>query len=399
MTSGAQDQDPMQKFRSIFNDFEDAAPPDRYLKLYGGTDEISVGLAYLHEKVDSHLKVLNARAPHGQSGHFKAQDSRDLLELIDAINSLKGAIRRAGSSLTIDDSYEAFLDNAGEWLVPSNGSPIPSGLTPIEIKRHEPVFFFGEKTVLDLGDRLEIALKLEGEGSFARVHSFEDPIYGVRFARKTLKREANAEDTERFLKEFEIMRGLSFPYVLQVYKFDENSLSYTMEYCENTLEQYVRERNGQNAFDKATRRRVALQFLYGLNYLHVLGLSHRDLSYRNILLKRYQLGAVVVKLSDFGLVKDHSSDYTRTGADLAGSIVDPALKDFKYYAPINDIYAVGFILSFIFNGRKNLLSDGSEMSRIVHKCSHTRVEERYQTVLEVIDALDALDFSAEGVSA
>lgn len=391
--------DPLKKFREIFSEYEDATPSDKYLRLYEGDDVISLGLASLHEELDRHIKFMNGKAPNGSSGHFNAENSRELISLIGEINSLKSAVRRAGSTLTLEESYEKFIDSADDWLIATNGSPIPAGLTPIEIKRHEPVFVFGEETVLKIDQREDVALKMEGEGSFARVHSFEDPAYGIKFARKTLKKGASEDDTERFRKEFEIMSNLSFPYILQVYKYDHVKISYTMEYCENTLHDYVKERNGQDSFDMATRRRVALQFLHGLNYLHLMGFSHRDLSYKNILLKRYGSGAVVVKLSDFGLVKDHSSDYTRTGVEIAGSIVDPALRDFKEYAPINDIYAAGFILSYIFGGRQNLMSDGSAMSKIVHKCSHTRPEERYKSVLEIVDALDGLDFSAEGVSA
>jgi eukaryotic-like serine/threonine-protein kinase len=74
------------------------------------------------------------------------------------------------------------------------------------------------------------------------------------------------------------------------------------KYCDATLGQYIASNNAKLSF--GTRKRVALQFLYGLNYLHSKGHLHRDVSYGNVLVKRYDGVAVVVKLSDFGLLRN-----------------------------------------------------------------------------------------------
>lgn len=223
-------------------------------------------------------------------------------------------------------------------------------------------------------------------------------MYGVRVARKTLVSPATAEESFRFKQEFETMSKLSFPYILDVYRYDENNRSYTMEYCESTLDTYIQERNDDEKFDKSSRRRIALQFLYGLNYLHLLKYCHRDLSYNNILVKRYDKNAVIVKLSDFGFAKHDSSTYTKTSAEIFGSITDPSLEDFKNFEPINDIYPVGFILNFIFTGRKSLKDDESAISAIIHKCLDAKPANRYQTVLEIIEALDHLKLSPQSAS-
>ena len=46
-----------------------------------------------------------------------------------------------------------------------------------------------------------------------------------------------------------------------------------MEFCDATLRKYIGTRNSNLAF--ATRKRIALQFLYGLNYIHSQGFLHR----------------------------------------------------------------------------------------------------------------------------
>ena len=52
------------------------------------------------------------------------------------------------------------------------------------------------------------------------------------------------------------------------------------------------------------RKNIALQFLKGLKYLHSKDMYHRDISFNNILIKEFDDNFVIVKISDFGLLKD-----------------------------------------------------------------------------------------------
>ena len=104
------------------------------------------------------------------------------------------------------------------------------------------------------------------------------------------------------------------------------------------------------------RRKMAMQFLYAMNFLH-----------------------------NFGLAKERNSDLTSTGSSMKGSIEDPALKSFKDFKPVNDIYSIGFILNYIFTGRRDLLADGSRLGFIIQKCSTTNSADRYQTVKGIIE--------------
>ena len=69
------------------------------------------------------------------------------------------------------------------------------------------------------------------------------------------------------------LKRLSFPYIVEVYQYDETRNEYEMEFCDETLRKYIGTRNSNLAF--ATRKRIALQFLYGLNYIHSQGFLHR----------------------------------------------------------------------------------------------------------------------------
>ena len=80
----------------------------------------------------------------------------------------------------------------------------------------------------------------------------------------------------------------------------------------------------------------------------------RDISLQNILLKVFDSGAVLVKLSDFGLVKDQSSQFTRTQTETKGTVRDPTLSSFSHYGVVNEIHAIGHVLAYIFTGRESL---------------------------------------------
>lgn len=98
-----------------------------------------------------------------------------------------------------------------------------------------------------------------------------------------------------------------------------------------------------------------------------------------------------MKLSDFGLVKDKKSEYTRTKTEMRGTIRDPLLSSFKEYDIRNEIYAIGHVLSYIFSGREALMSGTEAASRIIRKCTAYDLADRYQNVLELINEVEKLE--------
>lgn len=387
----------------VLRRYKDEEIDEDYLSMYltpsqftswGFHDPLERAFASIHKRLDIELDFLNQKARSGGlypgGGHFNAENSRRLLGLIDEVAEVELALEKVGQSLTVGPEYRRVLDGAKEWLAESGGSPIPEGFTPVVLEKYDAVFGLADAAVV-LADRTQVSLTLVGEGAFAIVHKFVDPNYDITFARKRLKRNADERDVERFRREFEIMKGVDFPYILKVHKYDEAQNSYTMEFCESTLDEYIKRRNNQPQFDFSARRRIALQFLYGLNYLHTKDICHRDLSMKNILLRVYSDGAVQVKLSDFGLAKPRESEFTKSETEIKGTIVDPALDKFKDFEPVNDIYAVGFVLSYIFNGVSHLAPDFTPLGKVIHKCSHSDPTQRYQTVLQIIEAVEHLD--------
>ena len=65
--------------------------------------------------------------------------------------------------------------------------------------------------------------------------SYVDPDYDIKFAVKRAKKDLDERDLQRFKQEFEVLKKLSFPYVVEVYRHDEAHNEYRLEYCDTTL--------------------------------------------------------------------------------------------------------------------------------------------------------------------
>ncbi|RKQ89414.1 protein kinase-like protein [Mycolicibacterium mucogenicum 261Sha1.1M5] len=354
---------------------------DMYSNLPNGLDEVS---AAFHEQINEQLQFLNSKIRTNR--HFNAANSRALILLIDNFNKLRGDLKRAGIDMVLRLDYKNTLWELKGFLVESGGSSIPDGFKEVQVERYEPVLSVSGWAPSPPTAPAPQKLRIVGEGAFARVHRYEDETYGITIAQKSAKPGIDPRDLERFRTEFKLLKGLDFPYIVQAYSYDDNTDSFTMEYCDTTLGDYIKKENSQILW--STRKRVALQFLYGLNYLHSKEILHRDISLNNVLVKRFDRGAVLVKLSDFGLHKAPDSEFTRIETELKGSIIDPTLPSFKEFAKTNDLYAAGVVLSYIFTGRKGLGNAAGKVGDVVRRATDHTVENRFSSIGEMIRAVE-----------
>ena len=360
---------------------------DAFIRLYTDDERFGRIFASLHERLNDHFVAINDRAR--STRHYWADNSRELIALIDELAEIIGTLRRVGFDVSFREDYDAAVRRCKPWLSRGGGSAVPDDFEPIEVVRYEPVFVRPETTVKLKKQSATIKLQLVGEGSYAHVFSFVDPDYGIKIAVKRAKKGLDERDLHRFRDEFNILKRLSFPYIVEVYRYDEARDEYRMEFCDETLRTYIRKRN--NVLRFATRKRIALQFLYGISYIHDQGLRHRDLSLQNILLKVYASKAVLVKLSDFGLAKDRNSDFTRTKTEMRGTIRDPTLASFKEYDVVNEVYSIGWVLSYIFTGKESLPRADDGTSWIIRKCTTNDIGQRYPNVRAIIVDVERLE--------
>lgn len=376
----------------IVERFREQPAKPKFERIYRDDSDFSHVYAVLHGELNRHFIAINDRAKTTQ--HYWAQNSRDFLELIEEVNRVRHTLRLAGVEVEVAPEYEEAIERCEPWLTPSGGSPVPDGFKAIDLLEYEPAFREDSKSTVLKKSSERPNQTMIGSGSYANVYSYIDPDYDIKFAVKRAKKSLREADVARFRREFETLSALSFPYIVEVYRYDSSRNEYRMEYCDETLRAFIDKRNG--SLTVATRKRIALQFLYGLNYVHSKHLLHRDISLHNILMKVYDSGAVLVKLSDFGLVKTTDSELTRTGTEMKGTIRDPLLEHFGDYSLVNEIYAIGHVLAFIFTGRKAISVDDLSVRKIIERCTANDYELRYQNVAAVIDDVENLSVHTTG---
>ena len=197
---------------------------DTFERLY--VDDMRFGhiFATLHEQLNQHFDSINGRAK--TTKHYWADASRDMLTLIEELEDVLDCLRGAGFEVVFAAEYHAAVDRCKPWLSYSYGSTVPDDFEQIRLVKVKPVFSRPE-TIVRLKERQSaFQLKMVGEGSHAIVFSFTDSDYGIKFAVKRAKKDLGERDLYRFKQEFEILKRLSFPYIVEVYQYDATRNEY-----------------------------------------------------------------------------------------------------------------------------------------------------------------------------
>ena len=103
---------------------------------------------------------------------------------------------------------------------------------------------------------------------------------------------------------------------------------------------YILKNNQKLSF--IARRKICLQIIRAFDAFDRIGLLHKDISPKNVLLKKY-LEEVVVKIADFGLVKTVDSQLTSLETEVRGYFNDVtglSTEGFKNYSKQYEYYAL-----------------------------------------------------------
>jgi serine/threonine-protein kinase len=169
---------------------------------------------------------------------------------------------------------------------------------------------------------------------------------------------AQGRNVQRFEREFQMTSQLTHPNTISVYDFGrtpEGSLYYAMEYLEGMDLQALVDRTGPLPPERAAH--VLAQVCDALVEAHGAGLLHRDIKPANIFLCEKGGHRDVVKVLDFGLIKEfgaQTGDAPRTEVDaIVGTptymppeaMTAPETMDGR-----SDLYAVGALGYFLLTG-------------------------------------------------
>ncbi|EMS8768151.1 protein kinase family protein, partial [Campylobacter jejuni] len=340
--------------------------------------KLKLVLSTLHNNIIECFKKMNSRLPstENSNNHYWADDSRKLKFNIELALYLQKEFKDSELSFWIDEYYYNVFKQCLNFLKSSEGSEIPLGMQKITIYEAIPIFV-KLNSISNPEVNKNYSLDLIGDGSYAKVYKYYDEFYKHYFALKKLNKKVNDKEIQRFIKEFNIMKQINNPYILKVYSLDENKKEYIMEYVDFTLKEYIHKNNSKLSSDE--RISLGIQIIKGIKTLWNKNILHRDISLKNILIKQYD-DIVVIKISDFGLVKELNSELTSENTEIKGSLNEISRlqkKGFNNYDKSDEIYALSRVLYFIATDRTNLINTKCDF---LEKGINDNVKNRYNNL-------------------
>jgi serine/threonine protein kinase len=267
-----------------------------------------------------------------------------------------------------------------------------------------------------------VVLEKLGQGGMGTVYKAEHRRMKRVVALKVLApvKKGPPDATERFRREVQAAAKLTHPNIVAAYDADEaKGMQFlVMEYVEGSDLAYLVQKHG--AFPLASAVDCIIQAARGLEHAHAQGIVHRDIKPANLLLDK----TGTVKVLDMGLARFDDSLASASGASDDLTQADRIMGSVDYMSPeqaVNtkradhraDIYSLGATFYFLLAGQvvypgetimERLLSHRQRpipsLSNVVNsvppaldavfkKMLAKRVENRYQSMREVIVALEA----------
>ena len=380
----------LEKIQNMFSSTNEVLYADYYLDIEN--ENLRDIFIILHTKLNNLLAFVNDKNSPGHGGHYNAEPSRDLLEVINVLRVIQANFKNNPLNFELDTYYEGIINRCKAFLSKSGGSPIPEDFPHVDIIEHKPIFMMLEVTKVSRPESEDtFPIKLIGGGSYATVYKFKDSHYNRLFALKRANKDLTPKELQRFKDEFFELSNLNSPYIIEVYNYNDDKNEYTMEYADITLDKYISTNNSK--LPMTQRVSIILQLFKAFSYIHAKHLLHRDISYLNILIKKYDDSTMIIKVSDFGLVKSKDSTLTSTESSIKGMLNDPALTivGFANYELRHEIYALSQVINFVLSGKKNGIFDKSQVVKdFIIRGLASDIEERFASVEEMAEAFSKL---------
>lgn len=216
-----------------------------------------------------------------------------------------------------------------------------------------------------------------GRGGMARVYRARHRLLKRPTAVKIIELAvANDEMLARFDREVKLASQLMHPNTVEVFDYGRTPQGqpfYAMEYLDGlTLQQLV---EAHGPLPPARVAHVLRGIAGSLSEAHSLGLVHRDIKPANVMLCRRGGEYDVVKVLDFGLVKDIRTEATRDLTRALKVLGTPAymaperIENAASADPRSDLYALGAVGYFLLAGAPPFAADNdlALAYQVVHK--------------------------------
>ncbi|MEO6060529.1 MAG: serine/threonine-protein kinase [Thermoflexales bacterium] len=265
-----------------------------------------------------------------------------------------------------------------------------------------------------------ILLNPIAKGGMAMVYRAVHEPTGREVAIKVLSPSlaADVEYISRFLREAKTLMDLRHPNIVQVFEANAAQGQYfiSMELLGETLfDSMAKLRAAKQVMPQAKALLIARQIASALGFAHEKALVHRDVKPSNVLIAHDPGGRTRHVLSDFGVVKDtgatrltHAEMTIGTPAYMSPEqLLTPGKIDHR-----SDLYSLGMILYEMLSGISvyegmtpvalmyhiaheplpPIMGYRADLTRATREILDTllskKVETRYQTARDVIDAID-----------
>lgn len=365
-------------------------------------EDLRTLFAAFHTQLNQWFAVINSDIRYqfdedgnkvSKGGYFHANDSREYLSLVNQIDQLRSRLKGTAYAFKICNShYDAAIKHTRKFVVKSGGSTIPEDFTEVEIAELAPIFQLANGISLERNNQTTFADLVQiGKGSYAKVFRYTDPNYDIPIVLKRANPDLDAKELARFKQEFDVLKSLHSPYIVDVFSYNCETNEYTMEYMDETIFEYIGHYTGSNKHNLSLQKRKSIiaQICHGLEYIHNKGLLHRDISLTNVFIKHYE-DTDVVKIGDFGLVKLPDSNLTSLQSELKGSLNDPDLINvgFSNYKMCHEIFALTRLCTFVLTGMATVqaLNDGS-IKQFWAKGTSPNKAERFKSVAELMSVV------------
>jgi serine/threonine protein kinase/Tfp pilus assembly protein PilF len=254
-----------------------------------------------------------------------------------------------------------------------------------------------------------------GKGGMGKVYKVLDKEIKEKVALKLLKPEIGSDEkiVERFRNELKSARKISHRNVCRMYDLSKEKETHyiTMEYVSGEDLNSLISRIGKLTVGKAVL--IAIQVGEGLAEAHRLGVVHRDLKPRNIMIDREGNARIM----DFGIAQSFKAEgITDTGL-LVGTpkYMSPEQVEGQKIDQRSDIYSFGIILYEMVTGQVPFEGETPltialkqkskapkdpvelnaqvppELSRVILKCLAKNKEKRYQKIEELLSELSEIE--------
>ncbi|EGR34252.1 protein kinase domain protein [Ichthyophthirius multifiliis] len=235
-----------------------------------------------------------------------------------------------------------------------------------------------------------------GQGKYAKVYEVKrldnKKIYAVKYLSK--EKLATVEDSQKFLQnELKILRMLNHPNCIKIYETyeDEHGYYILQELLDSSKSLQCELTKFQNPqFGYQVIRKIMQEMLKGLEYVHSLGIMHRDLKPQNIMFSQKQ----TVKVIDFGLAQFYNEKkYLYVHVGTPGFVAPEILaneSEFHTYTPKVDSFSLGVVFHILLTGKT--IFKGQRYSQVLEnnkKCNVQFPEKIYDELNQ--DAKDLLN--------